>query len=112
MAKFEYIQWLVDWILGQQVFLFEWDGGNKTKSQAKHQVEIHECEEVFYDIDKQPLGIQVQPAVSEPRFGLLGRTFYGRFLHVVFTIREGQVRVIAARPMHKKERVNYEQNLR
>lgn len=112
MAKFEYLQWLIDWIFGQQGFVFQWDEGNETKSKVKHEVETHECEEIFYDIDKLPLGIQVQPVVSEPRFGLLGRTFDGRLLHVVFTIREGQVRVIAARPMHRKERAVYEQNLR
>ncbi|MBK9309042.1 MAG: BrnT family toxin [Nitrospira sp.] len=36
----------------------------------------------------------------------------GRILHVVFTLREGKVRPISARPAHKKERELYEAYLR
>ncbi|HLB59811.1 MAG TPA: BrnT family toxin [Bdellovibrionota bacterium] len=112
MAKFEVVQWFIDWLFGQRRFAFDWDDGNLTKSKTKHGVETFESEEIFYDETKVPLGIQVQPPVSEPRFGLLGKTNNGRMLHIVFTIREGNVRIIAARPMHKKERVLYEKNLR
>jgi uncharacterized DUF497 family protein len=55
-----------------------------------------------------PLGIQVAPATNEPRFGVLGTDFSGRKLSVCFTIREGKIRIISARPMSKNERMNYE----
>ena len=73
MAKFEFLQWLIDWLFECEEFIFEWDEGNRTKSKIKHKVEIHEAEEVFYDENNVPLGIQVQPVVDEPRFGLLGK---------------------------------------
>lgn len=88
------------------------DAGNSTKSKDKHGVETHEAEEVFFDEAKVPLGIQIQPAVPEPRFGLIGKTKNSRLLHLVFSIRDGRARIIAARPMHKKERALYEESLR
>jgi hypothetical protein len=36
MAKFRFIEWLVDWILEQESFVFEWDHGNLTKNLQKH----------------------------------------------------------------------------
>ena len=112
MAKFEFIQWLEDWLFTCEEFIFDWDRGNSTKSKDKHGVEINEAEEVFSDKAKVPLGIQIQPVVPEPRFGLLGKTSNSRLLHLVFAIRDGKVRIIAARPMHRNERDLYEESLR
>ncbi len=111
MAKFEFSGWLIRWLFAQEMFHFAWDSGNSEKSRKKHFVETKEAEEVFYDEVIFPLGVQTEPAVDEPRFGVLGKTYSGRFLHVVFTIRDGRVRVISARPMHRKERLSYEQAL-
>lgn len=112
MAKFEFSGWLVRWLLMQNEFQFQWDSGNSEKSQKKHSVETNEAEEVFYDENIFPLGVQTTPAVNEPRFGILGRTYSGRHLHVAFTVRKGRVRIISARPMHRKEKQSYEQTLR
>lgn len=38
MAKFEFVAWLVKWILEQDVFDFEWDLGNSSKSLEKHKI--------------------------------------------------------------------------
>ena len=59
-----------------------------------------------------PLGIQVTPKVKEERLGIVGPTKAGKLLHVVFTLREGRVRPISARPAHKKERGQYVEILR
>ncbi len=112
MAKFEFSGWLVRWLFAQVVFQFQWDSGNSEKSRKKHSVETSEAEEVFYDEAIFPLGVQTSPAVDEPRFGILGRTYSGRHLHVAFTVRDGCVRIISARPMHRKEKLSYEQTLR
>ncbi len=48
--------------------------------------------------------MQVRPDACEQRLGLVGPTLSGGMLQVAFTIREGRVRVISARPAHKKER--------
>jgi uncharacterized DUF497 family protein len=112
MAKFEFSGWLLRWLFSRKTFEFIWDEGNATKSHQKHDVDTTEAEQVFYDEGTYPLGSQVEPEVDEPRFAVLGKTFSGSKLHIVFTVRSGHVRVISARPMHKKERAQYEQALR
>lgn len=110
MAKFEFIKWLIDWLLGNTHFDFEWDSGNVEKSKSKHDVDFQEAQEIFYDPNIIPLGIQVEPVVDEPRFGVLGSTIDKRHLFVAFTIREGKIRVISARVMNRKEKALYEKN--
>ncbi len=112
MAQFEFSQWLFDWIFSVKTFYFEWDVGNQTKSKTKHEVETVESEEVFSDDNLVPLGIQIQPEVAEPRFAVIGQTKSGRILHVVFALRIEKIRIISARPAHKKERFFYEKALR
>lgn len=109
MAMFEFVAWLVKWILEQESFDFDWDHGNSTKSLQKHKVSSESAEQVFMNKDLfVPLGIQVVPDTNEPRFGALGTDFSGRKLSLCFTIREGRVRIISARAMSKVERKNYE----
>ena len=84
---------------------FEWDEGNSAKSWARHGVRPSECEEVFW---QQPLAEDLSPSQSEPRFLALGKTFAGRRLLVVFTVRLRRLRVISARDMSRKERSAYE----
>lgn len=110
MAQFEFVAWLVKWILEQEIFDFEWDQGNSTKSLQKHKISSESAEQVFLNKDMLvPLGIQVAPTTNEPRFGALGIDFSGKKLSLSFTIREGRIRIISVRPMSKSERKNYEQ---
>jgi uncharacterized DUF497 family protein len=109
MAKFEFVAWLVKWILEREEFEFDWDSGNTTKNLQKHKVTAQSAEQVFFNKnDLVPLGIQVAPATNEPRFGALGVDLAGRKLSLAFAIREGRVRIISIRPMSKIERKNYE----
>lgn len=112
MAKFKFVEWLLLWLQETSRFEFDWDDGNRTKSAAKHSVKIEEAEEVFTLGQAAPLGIQVSPLIHEERLGMVGATSAGRILHVVFTLRDGKVRPISARPAHKKERELYEAYLR
>jgi uncharacterized DUF497 family protein len=100
------------WILETSHFEFEWDRGNKTKSASKHGISTEEVEAVFRSGLALPLGIQTQPVVPEQRLGLVGPTISGKLLQVAFTLRDGKVRVISARPAHRKERTQYEEILR
>ena len=88
---------------------FEWDAGNSMKSD-KHSVRDAEAEQVFVN---EPLVVLEDHAHSaaEARWHALGRTNDGRLLQVTFTLRAGgtRVRVISARPMHRKERSVYEE---
>ena len=88
---------------------FEWDQGNARKNE-KHGVSQSESEQVFFD----PQLLMVADAshsVREPRYHALGMTFAGRHLHITFTLRNRmmRIRIISARPMHRKERRFYEQ---
>ncbi|MBZ5514324.1 MAG: BrnT family toxin [Acidobacteriia bacterium] len=85
---------------------FEWDSGKQTKSADKHAVTCDEAEEVFETRRFVPLGRQIEPVPSEPRFGVLGETLGGRLLFIAFTIRK-KIRVISARPANRKERDFY-----
>lgn len=73
---------------------------------------IEEVEAVFRSGLALPLGIQTNPTVNEQRLGLVGPNLNGRLLQIAFVLREGRVRVISARPAHKKERSQYEEVLR
>ena len=112
MAKFRFVEWLLLWLQENSHFEFDWDEGNQTKSAAKHSVRTEEVEEVFTLGQAVPLGVQVIPLVHEERLGIVGTTTEERILHVVFTLREGKVRPISARPAHKKERELYDTYLR
>lgn len=108
MAQFRFVFWLVEWLLIQTSFVFEWDSGNDTKSLEKYRVTTREAEEVFESPeDLRALGEQVKPFTSEPRFGVLGVTKTGRKLFVCFTLRGTGIRVISAREMNQKERNLY-----
>jgi uncharacterized DUF497 family protein len=96
---------------------FDWDEGNSRKSVDKHSASQMEAEQIFFSdpllIVSDPVLIVEDPRHSrrEARFHALGRTAAERLLHVTFTLRRGNtlIRVISARPMHRKERLRYEQ---
>jgi uncharacterized DUF497 family protein len=88
------------------VFRFNWDAGNSGKNR-KHHVEDSECEEVFFDQKKVFLKDKFHSA-NEDRYILLGKTKQARLLYIVFTIRNGKVRIISARDINKKEVHLYE----
>ncbi len=93
---------IIDYCIG-----FEWDAGNRSKSQQKHDVTPLECEEVFFNV---PLLItdDISHSQKELRYYALGHTNGMRRLFVAFTVRKEYIRIISARPMSKKERVYYE----
>lgn len=108
MAKFEYVLWLVEF-LSKPIFQFQWDSGNESKNLQKHGILTNEAEEVFYDKDILPLGIQTQPLPTEIRFGVIGKTTNEKILFVSFTLRESEIRIISVRKANKQEREIYEE---
>jgi len=91
---------------------FEWDDANAFKSLVKHGVSQQEIEQVFVNA---PLLLfeDDEHSQSERRFHAYGKTHAGRLLQVSFTLRNSEklVRVISARPMSKKERKRYAQEV-
>ena len=93
MAQWQFVEWLLFWILETSHFEFEWDKGNSTKNAVKHKISIEEVEAVFRSGQALPLGIQLSPASIEQRLGLVGPTLNSKLLQVAFVLREGRVRV-------------------
>ncbi len=85
---------------------FQWDKGNIEKNWLKHGVSPSECEQIFFNL---PLIFHddIKHSGQENRYYSLGKTDTSRFLFIVFTIREKQIRIISARDMNKKERQVY-----
>lgn len=112
MAQWEFVDWLLIWILETSHFEFEWDKGNLTKSITKHGIFPEEVEAVFRSGKSLPLGVQISPATIEQRLSIVGPSLSGRLLQIAFVMREGRVRIISSRPAHRKERKRYEEILR
>ena len=55
----------------------DWDKGNLTKSESKHQVKPSEVEEVFLSQIAMVLGLQISPASDEERLGIVGSSNNG-----------------------------------
>jgi uncharacterized DUF497 family protein len=88
---------------------FDWDVGNRDKCQA-HGVSIAEIESMFLS----PLSVFPDPLHSweEQRFKAIGRNTDGRYIFLVYTLRQREERIyirpIGARYMHRKEIEHYE----
>ena len=86
---------------------FVWDDGNWPKC-GKHGVSVEEIEQVLLG---NP-AVMSDPHTDEPRMRAIGRTKAGRFVFMVFMLRQDDVktllRPISARFMHQKEIDHYE----
>ena len=85
---------------------FDWDDGNSPKIQGRHGVVRGECEQIFLGEPLLVVGDE-RHSQSEERWAALGRTYTGRRLTVIFTIRGEKIRPISARDMSRKERQRY-----
>lgn len=108
MAKFKFIYWLLEFLLSNEDFIFEWDEGNSTKNEEKHGVTLEMIESAFKDSSLLALGEQYQPIVDEARYGFIAKCATGEILFICFTIRSGKVRPISARLASISERNIYD----
>ena len=90
-----------------QIVGFDWNEANLSHIE-KHTVAAKECEEGFFN---KPLTITEDSAHSqaERRYRAYGQTNSARVLVMIFTIRDGKIRIISARNQSKKERQDYNQ---
>jgi len=86
---------------------FDWDSGNWPKC-ASHGASREEIEQVLLGAPS----VMDDPFPGEPRKRAIGRTLAGRYVVLVFMIREidglTRLRPISARFMHQKEIDHYE----
>lgn len=86
---------------------FEWDEAKAFQNKRKHRVSFSEASTAFGD----PMHLSMPDpdhSEDETRFLLLGRTFTGRLVVVVFTDRGETTRIISARLASRSERMTYE----
>lgn len=85
----------------------EWDPNKDRANQDRHGVSFDEAATVFND----PLEIKVpdpEHSMNENRFYSIGRSEREKLLVVVYTERNGKIRLISARRPTKTERRSYE----
>jgi uncharacterized protein len=83
---------------------FDWDEANE-EHIARHDVTPEEAEEAL--TDPRRIGAPAYNVGTERRRAVLGATIDGRVLFVVFTIRRGKLRVVAARDATTTQRRRY-----
>jgi uncharacterized DUF497 family protein len=88
---------------------FDWDAGNLEKCQ-NHGVSVADIEGRF--ARPYTIRVDVEHSLAEERLRAMGKTNTGRYVFLVFTIRERNgerlIRPISARYMHGKEVDHYE----
>ena len=86
---------------------FEWDTKKEQSNQKKHQVPFEEAATLWTD----PLAfIAPDPEhsiIEEEREWIIGESYKGRLLVVVYTQKGETIRIISARPATKRERQQY-----
>ncbi len=86
----------------------EWNEGNIWKNEVKHNVTAEEIEQCF----NNPPAIIYPHKKYDDRRVLLGRTFGGRYLFIVYQHKSKETaRPIHARDMNENERRIYEKQI-
>ena len=89
---------------------FDWDDGNWPKC-GKHGVSRAEIEELLLNTP----AVMPDPHPEEPRMRAIGKTIAGRYVFLVFMVRQFNdklfLRPISARFMHQKEIDHYENKI-
>ena len=97
---------MIDW---NSFNSFQWDKGNIDKNYKKHQISSSQSEEAF--LDEKAIALEdIYHSQKEKRYTLIGKTFEGTPLFIVFTVRGKKIRIISARRANKKEKNKYVQN--
>jgi uncharacterized DUF497 family protein len=84
---------------------FQWDAEKSAANEAKHGISFLQAAQIF----RQPIlkAQDTRRAYGEIRFIALG-VFDGEVLRVVFTERDGDIRIISAWRAGKNDRKKYE----
>jgi uncharacterized DUF497 family protein len=88
---------------------FEWNPAKARENQRIHGIDFADAVGVF---DNPHLSREDPDGEGEQRFVTLGMDGLGRLLVVVYTYREGKIRLISARKATKKEGKEYAQRIR
>ena len=87
---------------------FEWDDNKARENVTKHNVTFVEATTVWTD----PLALIASDpdhSILEQREWIIGTSNLYRVLIVIYTVRDGNTRIISARKATKRERERYEE---
>jgi uncharacterized DUF497 family protein len=93
------------------MLLFEWDTHKARKNEETHGVSFDEASTAFRDT----LSLTIHDPLhsdEEDRFILIGNSARNRLLVIVHTERGENIRIVSARKATKKERKQYEKNVK
>jgi uncharacterized protein len=83
---------------------FEWDDKKRRSNVAKHGIDFADAKEVFHDPAAYTF---TSPNLGgEPRYVTVG-SMQGTLIAVIFTVRDGAIRIISARSARRSERRIY-----
>jgi uncharacterized protein len=86
--------------------MFEWDEGKNQRNVEKHGIAFEDVLSVFADREALPLEDQRRD-YGEPRYVVLC-PLKDRLVHVRYTMRGGNIRLISARRASRREKRDYE----
>jgi len=84
---------------------FEWDRSKAASNRAKHGISFEEAKGIFRDPDPIDL-LDTRADYGEERYIRIAMT-EGKVLFVVYTERDGRIRLISARKAEKDEQDRY-----
>lgn len=87
---------------------FEWDKNKYEINIKKHRIFFEEASTVWMD-SLALIAPDPEHSWQEEREWIIGESYKGRLLIVVYTIRNDKIRIISARSATKNERRQYEQ---
>ena len=85
---------------------FDWDSGNIEKNLIKHGIGCQEAEEIFLDTNSLHTEDKKHSS-KEERLIRIGKSFLGKVLIVIYTIRNNRIRIISVRDTNKNEMRKY-----
>jgi uncharacterized DUF497 family protein len=85
---------------------FEWDEEKAKSNYRKHGIEFQEAVRVFADAFAVEGYDLMSPEYGEDRYLIIGMAS-GQLLTVVYTERQGTIRLISARKSSRREHDNY-----
>ena len=86
---------------------FEWDDNKAKSNQKKHQISFEEATTVWTDT-LALIAPDPEHSLTEEREWIIGESYQGRLLVVVYTMRGDIIRIISARLATKREKKQYE----
>ena len=86
---------------------FECDENKRHINKRKHGIDLLDASSAFFDPCGIPL-FDMEHSEAEDRFRFVGLADSGNLLYVVYTVRNGVLRLISARKATKTEAKKYE----